>query len=57
MDDLTMYVVSWIDKDGKPKENTVTANQLGWFKKEFVEANGGRVMTTEVKQDTITVTR
>lgn len=52
-----MYVVSWIDKDGKPKENTVTANQLGWFKKEFVEANGGRVMTTEVKQDTITVTR
>ena len=57
MDDLTMYVVSWIDKNGKTQTNTISSDQYNWFKKEYVEANGGRVMTTEVKQDTITVTR
>ena len=52
-----MYVVSWIDKNGKTQTNTISSDQYNWFKKEYVEANGGRVMTTEVKQDTITTTR
>lgn len=57
MDDMTMYEVTWVDKNGDTKITTVSSTQLSWFQRDVVEAEGGRVTTKVVKQDTITVTK